>query len=258
MFNKCRLDISMKFGRPFEAIIGDEVYFINTANEWQKVNTRTGQFFLFNYNTKCFDLIRHDCYHVDTWNNYAVAKLAEGHKYVVLDYEPFIEEVIESREFVAQTMTKTHEDYEKLNNDGLDPLTKTNMTLECNNDRYGHDGEAAVLHEFIEEVYNKASEEIEGKLFYEGTPSRETCEWVLSGKAYKLYTKLNVLSRSIKFADSLGDLAYRIEFTMRSICKLFHMTQIPVNVGGEACLFADNSYYHFNDPKLTTPVMPYI
>lgn len=252
MFNKCRLDISMKFGRPFEAIIGDEVYFINTANEWQKVNTRTGQFFLFNYNTKCFDLIRHDCYHVDTWNNYATAKLEGGYRYVVLDYEPFIEEVIESREFIAQTMTKSHEDYEKIN-DAMpyEPLEFTEMTMSDDN------GDAAILNDYAEEEYNKASEEIEGKLFYEGTPTRETCEWVLSGNAYKLYTKLHALSRAFNFTRAFDDLAERIKFTINTIGNLFHMEEVPVNIGGEACLFATLASC-FSNPSYTTPVMPYI
>lgn len=236
MFDKCRLDIAMKIGRPFEAIIGDDVYFVNTANEWQKVNTRTREILLFNYDTKQFEKIRHDEYHVTTWNYYAESRLCDGYQYFITDIDTITEQFFEANsreEFEDKTSRMSYEDYEYLarGEHGYDHGALKNADLMV--ETMTEEEREAFVGPFAKDAYEKIKRITKDKLLEAGTPSDETIKWVMSGKAYRAYLHAISLLKvwdcyTTEYGKLLSDLVRRMATTVGAISKLFGLKIAPI------------------------------
>lgn len=247
LFKNARLQRHIKTGKPVEMIIGDEVYFINSVNEWQMVNCRTKRFYLFNFQTHEFDLIRADATHVETWNFYASNTLYNGREFMITTAEEFMQNATPA---VGDFMNIPYEDlyYEmtyKREGTELDPVEKT---IDILADEVGAESRD------MEAVFNDMMTEASDKLYTNGEPSKKSIDWVLSGEAFDVYLKLKAIFdfkpnycytfESAPRSYKISDLGRSIKYTINAICKMFGLKASPVKSGSKTVIFANSRRAH--------------
>lgn len=238
LFKNARLQRHIKTGKPIEMIIGDEVYFINSVNEWQMVNCRTKRFYLFNFQTHEFDLIRADATHVETWNFYASNALRNGREFMITTAEEFMQN---ATPVVGDFMNIPYENlffemtYDR---EGTEP-DPVETTIDILVDEANADND-------LEAVFNDMMTEASDKLYTNGEPSKKSIEWVLSGEAFDTYFKLKTLfDKKVHYYQfvhapyKIADLGRSIKYTINAICKMFGLKASPVKSGSKTVIFAN-------------------